>query len=146
MRLPRSCGVVGCVGRAASHCTCRPSLPLADCAPQLPIALGASPTAPRLLAAAPAQAGQHNPKRESYGHSLIVDPWGEIVGRLDDPLATGIAVADIDLGQLAAIRERMPVAAHRRLGRRAVVGSGSGGGGGDAGGDGGGGGDAGGGL
>lgn len=38
---------------------------------------------------AAAQAGRHNEKRESYGHSLIVDPWGTVVGRLDDPLATG---------------------------------------------------------
>ena len=64
--------------------------------------------------------GRHNAKRESYGHSLIVDPWGEVVGRLDDPLATGIAVADIDLARLRSIRERMPVAEHRALGRPAV--------------------------
>jgi hypothetical protein len=38
---------------------------------------------------AAAQAGKHNEKRESYGHALIVDPWGEVVARLDDPLATG---------------------------------------------------------
>lgn len=31
----------------------------------------------------------HNEKRESYGHSLIVDPWGVVVGKLDDPNATG---------------------------------------------------------
>lgn len=74
------------------------------------------------------QAGRHNEKRESYGHSLIIDPWGSIVGRLDDPLATGIAVADIDLEQLAGIRERMPVQQHRLLGRPAVLGGGSGGG------------------
>ena len=30
---------------------------------------------------AAAQAGRHNEKRESYGHSLIIDPWGEVVGR-----------------------------------------------------------------
>lgn len=67
------------------------------------------------------QAGRHNAKRESYGHSLIVDPWGEVVARLEDPLATGIAVADIDLAALAAIRARMPVQEHRRLGRPAVL-------------------------
>lgn len=39
---------------------------------------------------AAAQAGKHNEKRESYGHSLIVDPWGTVVGRLEDPLATGV--------------------------------------------------------
>lgn len=36
-----------------------------------------------------AQAGKHNHKRESFGHSLIIDPWGKVVGRLQDPLATG---------------------------------------------------------
>ncbi|PRW59651.1 nitrilase 2 isoform A [Chlorella sorokiniana] len=77
---------------------------------------------------AAAQAGRHNEKRESYGHSLIIDPWGAVVGRLEDPLATGIAVADIDLRQLAGIRERMPVQEHRLLGRPAVLGGGGGGG------------------
>lgn len=70
---------------------------------------------------AAAQAGRHNEKRESYGHSLIIDPWGEVVGRLDDPLATGIAVAEVDLQRLAGIRQRMPVAEHRALGRPAVI-------------------------
>ncbi|KAL4435951.1 hypothetical protein ABPG77_000713 [Micractinium sp. CCAP 211/92] len=70
---------------------------------------------------AAAQAGRHNERRESYGHSLIIDPWGEVVGRLDDPLATGIAVAEIDFAKLASIRQRMPVAEHRRLGRPAVL-------------------------
>jgi len=41
---------------------------------------------------AAAQAGRHNASRESYGHSLIVDPWGDVVARLEDPEATGIAV------------------------------------------------------
>ena len=70
---------------------------------------------------AAAQAGRHNAKRESYGHSLIISPWGEIAAQLEDPLSTGIAVADIDLGQLESIRQRMPVAEHRRLGRPAVL-------------------------
>jgi predicted amidohydrolase len=66
---------------------------------------------------AAAQAGRHNEKRDSYGHSLVVDPWGQVVGRLEDPLATGLAVVDIDLGQLQGIRARMPVAEHRAHGR-----------------------------
>ena len=65
---------------------------------------------------AAAQAGRHNEKRESYGHSLIIDPWGVVIGRLDDPLATGIATAEIDLDEMKRIRERMPVAEHRRAG------------------------------
>ena len=66
---------------------------------------------------AAAQAGRHNEKRESYGHSLIIDPWGRVIGTLDDPLATGIAVAEIDMQQLAGVRERMPIRAHREQGR-----------------------------
>jgi predicted amidohydrolase len=73
---------------------------------------------------AAAQAGRHNEKRESYGHSLIIDPWGAVVARLADPLATGVAVADIDLAALQDIRTRMPVAEHRLLGRLAVLGGG----------------------
>ena len=70
---------------------------------------------------AAAQAGKHNEKRESYGHSLIIDPWGTIVGKLDDPLATGIAVAEIDLGELESIRQRIPIAVHRAAGKPAVA-------------------------
>ncbi len=66
---------------------------------------------------AAAQAGRHNEKRESYGHSIIIDPWGEVVGKLDDPLATGIATADIDLEYLQTVRTRIPVVNHRQLGR-----------------------------
>ena len=69
---------------------------------------------------AAAQAGRHNAKRESYGHSLIIDPWGRVAGRLDDPLATGIAVAEIDLQYLASVRERMPIRAHRLQGRKCL--------------------------
>ena len=66
---------------------------------------------------AAAQAGRHNEKRESYGHSIIIDPWGEVVGKLNDPLATGIATAQIDLEHLKTIRTRMPIVNHRQLGR-----------------------------
>jgi predicted amidohydrolase len=68
---------------------------------------------------AAAQAGQHNDKRESYGHSLIIDPWGAVIAKLDDPQATGIAVAEIDLSKLEAIRAKMPIAEHRAKGRQA---------------------------
>jgi predicted amidohydrolase len=69
---------------------------------------------------AAAQAGKHNEKRESYGHSIIVDPWGKVIAKLDDPLATGIAVAEIDLQYMASVRERMPIYEHRRQGRRCL--------------------------
>jgi predicted amidohydrolase len=69
---------------------------------------------------AAAQAGRHNEKRESYGHSLIIDPWGRVIGKLDDPLATGIAVAEVDLEEMRSIRERMPVQEHRLAGQVAI--------------------------
>jgi len=39
-----------------------------------------------LQVVAAAQAGKHNEKRESYGDSLIIDPWGTVVGRLNGEL------------------------------------------------------------
>lgn len=66
---------------------------------------------------AAAQAGVHNEKRESFGDSIIIDPWGDVIGKLDDPLATGIAVAELDFDKMRKVRERMPMADHRRQGR-----------------------------
>ncbi|KAH9703352.1 Deaminated glutathione amidase /cytosolic [Citrus sinensis] len=59
---------------------------------------------------AAAQAGKHNDKRESYGDSLIIDPWGTVIGRLPDRLSTGIAVADIDFSLIDSVRAKMPIA------------------------------------
>ena len=52
---------------------------------------------------AAAQAGVHNEKRESFGDSIVIDPWGDIIARLDDPLATGIAVAELDYEQMRKV-------------------------------------------
>ncbi|XP_039136156.1 deaminated glutathione amidase, chloroplastic/cytosolic-like isoform X3 [Dioscorea cayenensis subsp. rotundata] len=65
---------------------------------------------------AAAQAGKHNEKRESYGDSLIIDPWGRIIARLPDRLSTGIAIADIDFSNIDSVRTRMPIANHQKLG------------------------------
>ena len=59
---------------------------------------------------AAAQVGRHNEKRVSYGHSMVVSPWGDIVtqlGGVDNQ--TRIAIADIDLGYLDKIRMEMPL-------------------------------------
>lgn len=63
---------------------------------------------------AAAQAGKHNEKRESYGDTLIIDPWGTVVGRLPDLLSTGIAVADIDFSLIDSVRAKMPISMHRK--------------------------------
>ncbi|CAN8025410.1 unnamed protein product, partial [Ixodes persulcatus] len=59
-----------------------------------------------------AQVGPHNPKRSSYGHALVVDPWGCVVAQCSD--AVGIAVAEINLGLVAKVRQAIPVWNHRR--------------------------------
>ncbi|KAK6933300.1 Carbon-nitrogen hydrolase [Dillenia turbinata] len=63
---------------------------------------------------AAAQAGHHNDKRESFGDTLIIDPWGKVVGRLPDRLTTGIAVADIDFSVIESVRAKMPIAEQRK--------------------------------
>lgn len=59
------------------------------------------------------QGGVHNSSRETYGHSMIVDPWGRVLARVEK--GEGIALAEVDLEQLHELRERMPVQEHRRL-------------------------------
>lgn len=61
---------------------------------------------------AAAQVGFHHPERESYGHAMIIDPWGKILGEVED--GTGIATAHIDLEFVENVRKSMPVMNHRR--------------------------------
>jgi deaminated glutathione amidase len=61
---------------------------------------------------AAAQAGRHVDGRETFGHSLVVDPWGNVV--LDMEESPGIGVAELDLGRIAAVRARVPALKHRR--------------------------------
>jgi len=59
---------------------------------------------------AAAQVGRHNEKRVSYGHSMIVSPWGEVVAELGgEGQQPEIAVADIDLDLVAKIKTEMPL-------------------------------------
>ncbi|MDF1555577.1 MAG: carbon-nitrogen hydrolase family protein [Deferrisomatales bacterium] len=64
---------------------------------------------------APAQWGRHDDQglRESYGHAAIIDPWGQVIAAASDGL--GLALAEIDLGRVAAARARVPSLAHRRF-------------------------------
>ena len=61
---------------------------------------------------APNQCGHHCDKRYSYGHSLIVDPWGEILA--DGGPEPGVVYADIDLGRVAKARSRIPALRNER--------------------------------
>jgi len=60
---------------------------------------------------AAAQVGEHNEKRASYGHSIVISPWGEVVAELgsekkDEP---EVLFAEIDLEKLKKVREEMPL-------------------------------------
>jgi predicted amidohydrolase len=61
---------------------------------------------------AAAQAGVHADGRETFGHSLVVGPWGDVL--LDMGEAPGLGFADIDLAQVQAVRARVPAIQHRR--------------------------------
>jgi predicted amidohydrolase len=62
---------------------------------------------------AAAQAGQHQNGRSTWGHSMIIDPWGKVLGQLggDGP---GVLVADIDVAAVAEARGRVPALANAR--------------------------------
>jgi len=62
---------------------------------------------------APAQTGEHSKTRASFGHSLIVDPWGEIV--CDAGIAEGFVIADLGYERLQTVRQNMPVLVHKKL-------------------------------
>ncbi|MDH3219564.1 MAG: carbon-nitrogen hydrolase family protein [Gammaproteobacteria bacterium] len=61
---------------------------------------------------APNQCGHHCDKRYSYGHSLIVDPWGEVL--VDGGPEPGVVYADIDLAQVEKVRARIPALKNER--------------------------------
>lgn len=62
---------------------------------------------------AAAQWGNHGHGRSTYGHALIVDPWGTVIAECPD--GEGVAVAEIDLARLRAIRAQLPSLQHRTL-------------------------------
>lgn len=61
---------------------------------------------------APAQTGQHGPNRATYGHSMVVDPWGKVM--LDAGTKTGAFVLELDMEQVAQTRQRIPSLIHDR--------------------------------
>lgn len=62
---------------------------------------------------APAQVGRHSNKRETWGHTMIVDPWGAVVGELAED--SGVVVAELEAARLDRTRRNFPVLEHRRL-------------------------------
>ena len=62
---------------------------------------------------ASAQGGEHESGRRTFGHSMIIDPWGEILDVL--PEGEGIVIADLDAARLQSVRTRLPALKHRLL-------------------------------
>lgn len=62
---------------------------------------------------APAQFGQHTPRRASYGRAMIVDPWGTVIAKASD--RESIIIAELDFEYLTKIRNLMPCQQHIKL-------------------------------
>ena len=62
---------------------------------------------------AAAQGGEHESGRRTFGHSMIIDPWGEVLAVL--PEGEGVVLADLDGARLQSVRTRLPALKHRLL-------------------------------
>jgi predicted amidohydrolase len=60
---------------------------------------------------APAQGGRHENGRETYGDTMIIDPWGAVLNRW--PRGAGVVIADVDLSHLQGLRRNLPALGHR---------------------------------
>lgn len=63
--------------------------------------------------AAAGQTGDHDPGRTCFGRSMVIDPWGTVLGQVSD--GPGLTVVDLDLDRLRTIRAELPSLANRRL-------------------------------
>lgn len=63
---------------------------------------------------AAAQGGLHKNGRRTWGHSMIVDPWGDVLAQQAED-GEGVVLAELDLARMADVRQRLPALAHRRL-------------------------------
>ena len=61
---------------------------------------------------AAAQAGRHEVGRDTYGHSLVVAPWGEVIAEAS--VETGVTIADLNLAEIQEARQRVPSLQHDR--------------------------------
>src|SRR5687767_14874780 len=62
---------------------------------------------------APAQGGLHDSGRRTYGHTMIVDPWGEVLALR--PEGEGVVLADMDTDKIREVRTSLPALLNRRL-------------------------------
>jgi len=72
-----------------------------------------------LFIVAAAQVGHHEDGRNTFGHSVVIDPWGEVL--LDMGEEPGVGFADIDLKRISDVRGRIPALNHRRIIPEAVT-------------------------
>jgi deaminated glutathione amidase len=72
-----------------------------------------------LFIVAAAQSGRHEDGRETYGHSLAIDPWGDVL--LDMGEGTGVGLVDLDPNKIIDVRKRVPALAHRRPIEQAIA-------------------------
>ena len=61
---------------------------------------------------APAQGGLHENGRRTWGHSLAIDPWGQVLGEL--PEGAGVVYAEVDAARVAQCRAQLPALSNRR--------------------------------
>ena len=57
--------------------------------------------------------GKHEDGRETYGHSLVIDPWGEVLLDMDGE-ESGLGFAEIEAERIAAVRAQLPSLANKR--------------------------------
>jgi len=62
---------------------------------------------------AAAQGGSHENGRRTWGHSMVIDPWGEVLAQL--PEGEGVVAAEVNAERLAAVRTQLPALEHRKL-------------------------------
>jgi nitrilase len=62
---------------------------------------------------APAQGGRHENGRRTWGHTMVVDPWGDVLACVDE--GEGVATAELDRARIAAVRTQLPALAHRAV-------------------------------
>ena len=62
---------------------------------------------------ASAQGGLHENGRRTWGHSMVIDPWGEVLAVCVE--GEGVAIAEIDAARIAQVRQQLPALAHRKL-------------------------------
>jgi nitrilase len=63
---------------------------------------------------APAQGGLHENGRRTWGHSLAIDPWGQVLAVRDEE-GEGLTIAELDVARLAQVRAQLPALTHRVL-------------------------------